>query len=138
MIAEKQRSVDDKTPIDSPPLACKKWKYDDFKTRVDADSYGTHTPSNFDHLYNGSIIGGFHAKCTPKPFTSNLFIDIGSKPYIAFHHAKESHAGTDIRELAYALASGISSSVVGTAAYVYLCLQTVRSMLYIVMKINLI
>ena len=101
--------------MDAPPLSYKKWGFDTEQTIKDCELVGLNTPSTFDHLFNGSLLGGFHAKCKANPSTSNIFISTGQKPFIAFHYGQDGHAIPVLTEIAYAMASKFKSSILSAA-----------------------
>jgi len=96
-------------------LSYKKWGFDTEQTISDCELVGLSTPSTFDHLFNGSLLGGFHAKCKTNPLTSNIFISTGQKPFIAFHYAQDGTAIPVLTEIAYAVASKFKSSILSAA-----------------------
>ncbi|CAG7818474.1 unnamed protein product [Allacma fusca] len=102
--------------MDPPPLTYKKWQYENEQPANDCESIGLHTPVTFDHLFNGSILGGFQAKCKSVPLTSFIFVSTGKKPYLAFNYAQEGQAIPVLTEIAYAMASKLKSSLISAAS----------------------
>lgn len=94
-----------------PPLHYKKLSLQEQGRINDCFILGTNAPTQFDHLVTASVAGGFQARYNNSPPVATGILSLGSLPYCAWHYAVEGSAAPLLSDVAYALASKVTSKL---------------------------
>lgn len=100
-----------------PPLHYKKLSLQEQGRINDCFILGTNAPTQFDHLVTASVAGGFQARYNNSPPVATGILSLGSLPYCAWHYAVEGSAAPLLSDVAYALASKVTSKLLSKTRY---------------------
>lgn len=99
-----------------PPLAYKKWGFQDQYRINDCQNLGAVSSNVFDHLQTASVLGGFNAVPRNTIPMSSLILSSGQNPYLAFYYAMEGSSPPLMSEVAIAVASKLKSYIFSAAS----------------------
>ncbi|XP_029643164.1 rab3 GTPase-activating protein non-catalytic subunit isoform X2 [Octopus sinensis] len=102
--------------LQAPPLAYKKWAFQDQDQIFDQCSRGICSPSAFSQMTIASNVKGFYSAVRLSPPATSLYITSGSFPCVGFFYAEEGSMQPILSDVAYAVAHKLKSAFVSAAS----------------------
>ncbi|GAB1601306.1 rab3 GTPase-activating protein non-catalytic subunit-like isoform X2 [Argonauta hians] len=102
--------------LQAPPLAYKKWAFQDQDQIFDQCSGGVCSPSAFSQMTIASNVKGFYSAVRLSPPATSLYITAGSFPCVGFFYAEEGSMQPILSDVAYAVAHKLKSAFVSAAS----------------------